>query len=74
VRLIQKAIDDIYGTQAGLATAADCSQQYISWLMTKAEHVSAEMAAKFDQVSHGKISKHELRPDIFGPKPKETVQ
>ena len=55
-----------YGSQAKLAEAIGRSQQQISYLMS-AKSISAEMAAKLDRATEGEVSKHDLRPDIFGP-------
>jgi DNA-binding transcriptional regulator YdaS (Cro superfamily) len=42
-----------------------CSQQQISYLL-KAKSISAEMAIKIDEATHGEVSRHDLRPDLFG--------
>lgn len=61
----------LLGSQAKLAQAAGCSQQYISWLLSDtSRRISAEMAIAFDKATDGAVSKHQLRPDIFGPMPK----
>jgi len=57
-----------YGSQAKLAEALRCSQQQISYLL-KASSVSAEMAKKLDEATGGAVSRHDLRPDIYGPAP-----
>lgn len=54
-----------YGSQAKLAEAMGCSQQQIAYLL-KASSITAEMALKIDAATNGKVSKHHLRPDIFG--------
>lgn len=61
---IRTAIDQL-GSQAKLAQAMGCSQQQIAYLL-KAHSISAEMALKIDAATNGAVSKHELRPDIFG--------
>jgi DNA-binding transcriptional regulator YdaS (Cro superfamily) len=55
----------IHGSQARLADAVGCSQQQISYLLT-AKKITAEMALKLDAATGGEVSKHVLRPDIFG--------
>lgn len=55
-----------HGSQAKLAEAIGCSQQQISYLL-KAKSISAEMAIRIDAATEGEVSKHKLRPDIFGP-------
>ena len=62
---IEKAIGH-YGSQAKLAEAMNCSQQQIAYLL-KASSITAEMALKVDEATAGTVSKHTLRPDIFGP-------
>lgn len=64
--LIAKAIA-LRGSQRRLAVAANCSQQQISYLMTGASGISAEMALKIERATDGVISRHDLRPDIYGP-------
>jgi len=55
-----------FGSQEKLASAIGCSQQQISYLK-KAKSISADMAKKLHEATNGKVSKHILRPDIFGP-------
>ncbi|MGE0232695.1 MAG: transcriptional regulator [Flavobacteriaceae bacterium] len=62
------------GSQAKLAQAAGCSQQYISWLLNEAGQISAEKAIAFERATEGTVSRHDLRPDIFGPAPAEAAQ
>lgn len=66
--LIGQAVESV-GSQAKLATAAGCSQQLISQLLAGKVGITAETAIKIDAATNGTISKHELRPDIFGPEP-----
>lgn len=70
---IARAIE-LHGSQVKLAREVGCSQQYISWLLKEADQVSAEMAVAFEKATGSAISRHDLRPDIFGPAPtKEAV-
>lgn len=66
--LLRKAVE-IAGSQAKLAEALGISQQGVSFLMNKADRVSAEIAVKIEQFTDGQILRSELRPDIFGPAP-----
>jgi DNA-binding transcriptional regulator YdaS (Cro superfamily) len=66
--LIGKAVESV-GSQAKLATAAGCSQQLISQLLQGKVGITAETAQKIDAATNGTVSKHELRPDIFGTPP-----
>lgn len=63
--LIEAAIETAGGSQQKLAEACKVSQQQISYLL-KADSISAEMAMKIDSATDGKISRQQLRPDIFG--------
>ncbi len=65
--LIQRAID-CHGSQAKLADKMGCSQQQIAYLL-KAKSITAEMAMKVDAATNGAVSRHDLRPDVFGRKP-----
>lgn len=65
--LINRAVTHC-GSQAKLATKAGCSQQQIAYLL-KAKNISAEMAMALDTATDGVVSRHDLRPDIFGEKP-----
>lgn len=62
--LIQHAVD-ITGSQQKLAESAGCSQQHISYLLTTAKRVSAETALSIERATGGKVTRHELRPDLF---------
>lgn len=62
--LIERAINH-HGSQAKLADKMGCSQQQIAYLL-KAKSITAEMAIKVEGATGGAISRHELRPDIFG--------
>lgn len=62
---IERAVE-IHGSQTRLAAAMGCSQQQISYLL-HAKSITAEMAMSLDEVTDGKVSRHDLRPDIFGP-------
>lgn len=65
---IERAIA-IHGSQVKLAKEAGCSQQFISWLLKDAEQISVEMALAFERATGGQVSRHDLRPDIFGEAP-----
>ncbi|WP_313534521.1 YdaS family helix-turn-helix protein [Haematobacter sp.] len=71
---IERAIR-IYGSQARLADVMGCSQQQISYLLN-AKSISAEMAKMVDEATGGRVSRHALRPDIYGhlPSKKEAAE
>ncbi|MFM2005148.1 MAG: hypothetical protein RLZZ09_803 [Pseudomonadota bacterium] len=62
--LINAAVEHC-GSQKKLADAAGCSQQQISYLL-KATTITAEMSIKIDEATGGVVSRHDLRPDLFG--------
>lgn len=64
-QLLQDAIKEA-GGQTKFAEALGISQQGVSYLVTKAKNVSAEIAVAIDKATNGKIKKSDLRPDIFG--------
>lgn len=57
----------LHHTQAGLAAALGISQQHVSRMFTGAYVVDAVIAVKIEQLTKGKIKRHELRPDLWGP-------
>lgn len=61
---IQKAIDKA-GSQRALADAIGISQQSISYLVTDAKKVPAEVAVAIDKYTEGEVSKSDLRPDLW---------
>ncbi|RWI33430.1 MAG: helix-turn-helix domain-containing protein [Mesorhizobium sp.] len=69
---IKRAVD-LLGSQAKLAHAAGCSQQYISLLLQGKTGLSAEKAIDFERATDGAVTKSELRPDIFGAEPERAA-
>ena len=63
--LIETAVRE-HGSQAKLAGVLGCSQQLVSQMLTGRVRITAEMAVKLDVATGGKVSRHDLRPDIFG--------
>lgn len=61
---IQRAVERA-GSQKALAEALGISQQGVSYLMTDAKNISAEIAVAIDRYTNGEISKAALRPDLF---------
>jgi DNA-binding transcriptional regulator YdaS (Cro superfamily) len=64
--LLDKAIK-IMGTQTKLACALGVSHNAVYWARRRGS-VTAEMALGIDRVTARKVSKEELRPDLFGAK------
>lgn len=69
---IERAVS-LHGSQVKLAKEVGCSQQYISWLLKDADQISAEMAIAFERATGEAISRHDLRPDLFGPRQGEAA-
>lgn len=56
----------IFETQKALADAVGVTQGMVSfWLLGKTE-VTWDKAIKIEQVTRGQVTRHDLRPDIFG--------
>ena len=53
------------GSQAKLGEATGRSQNAV-WHARSTGRVTAEFALAIDRVTDGQVSKHELRPDIYG--------
>ena len=63
--LLQRAINKA-GSQQALAAAIGVSQQQVSYLMTKAKRIPAEVAIAVERATEGEVTRAELRPDLFG--------
>lgn len=63
---LQKAIE-IAGGQRALARSLGVAQAHVwYWLNKSAGKVPAERAAQIEEATHGAVTRHDLRPDIFG--------
>ena len=57
----------IYGSRARFAAAMGVSGEAVrKWERTR---VPAERCREIERLSHGEITVHQLRPDLFGPAP-----
>lgn len=63
--LIQQAID-ILGNQEALAREIGLTQQGVSYLRNKSSQVPGEIAVAIHRATRGRVSKRDLRPDLFG--------
>jgi DNA-binding transcriptional regulator YdaS (Cro superfamily) len=61
--LLQTAIEEA-GSQAKLGKAIGCSQNAI-WQAKNRGTVTGEMAVAIERVTNGKVTKQQLRPDLF---------
>lgn len=67
--LIRRALKLYGGSQTKLAEAMGCTQQQVWFLLERSKGVSAEMALAIDRATGGKVSREELRPDLFSTEP-----
>lgn len=72
---LKKAIECV-GGQSALARAigGKVKQAHVwYWLNEGGAQVPAEHCIAIEEATAGKVSRHELRPDVFGPKPAEAA-
>lgn len=69
--LLQAAVT-LVGSEAKLGKATGFSQNAI-WHAKTQGRVSAEMAAAIDRATGGAVSKHRLRPDLYGTSPEQAA-
>ena len=67
---LKKAVA-ISGGQAALARLLGLKQQHISWWINKSKRVPAEHVIAIERAVGGAVTRHDLRPDVFGPAPNE---
>lgn len=63
---LRKAIA-IVGGQTALARAIGLQQPHVWYWLNKGCPVPAEHCAAIERATEGKVSRHDLRPDLFGP-------
>ena len=57
--------------QADYANRAGTTIGYLRKAMSKGQRFDGALARRLDEESGGAVSRHDLRPDIFGPAPKK---
>lgn len=67
---LERAIE-VVGTQAALARAIGVKPQHIWNWLNRDENVPAEQVLAIEAAAAGKVTRHDLRPDIFGPAPSD---
>lgn len=67
--LIQKSLDIHGGTQTSFAKACGVSQGLVSQFLRGAKKPGWKTCQKIELITQGKVTRHQLRPDIFGEKP-----
>jgi len=65
---LQKVIDEV-GSVSELARLLDVSQPYVSHWLAGRKKIPATKVKLLVELSNGKVTEEELRPDVFG-KPK----
>src|SRR6266496_1906055 len=63
---LQRAIA-LFGSQEALARAMGCSQSKISWLIHQADKISGDDAVMIEQLTRGRVTRAQLRPDLWAP-------
>lgn len=66
---LSRAIE-LAGGQKPLADLVGTTQSQIwYWLSRSKRGVPGEFASKIEDATNGEVTRHDLRPDIFGPRP-----
>lgn len=72
--MIERAIKQGGGTQEAFAKAIGKKQSYVSMLKRRVvelgRKVPSDICPKIEEATGGAVTRHDLRPDIFGPAPK----
>lgn len=64
-------ISTIYGSRARFAAAMGISSEAVrKWELSR---VPAERCLEIERLSNGAVTVHDLRPDVFGPAPREAA-
>lgn len=64
---------DLVGGQTRLSGAIGKSPRYVSWLIHYANKpLKAEVAVAIEGATDGLVTRHDLRPDLFGSPPQHT--
>lgn len=59
--------------RAELAKAVTSSPDYLWQVATDRRKASHELAKSIERATNGAVSRHDLRPDIFGPAPEQRA-
>jgi len=63
---LQSAIE-IMGSQTALARACGVEQGHVWHWLNRAKKLPAERAIQIEHATNGRVTRHQLRPDLFGP-------
>lgn len=62
---LERIIEDHFGTQTVAAKALGITPQAVSDMVRKGKRVPAEWCIPLESATEGKVTRHELRPDIY---------
>lgn len=72
MNVIARALEESGLTQSELAARISVTPQAVNqWV--KAGHVPAERCRSIEEATRGRVTRYDLRPDVFGPAPKRRV-
>lgn len=60
--------------QAEYAKRAGTSIGYLRKALSKGQRFDGALARRLDEESRGDVSRHDLRPDVFGPAPQKPAK
>ena len=61
---------EILGSQSATGRACGKSQSHVWWWLNRSKRVPAEHVIAIEKATEGKVSRHDLRPDLY---PKEAA-
>lgn len=60
-----KVAKDTLGTEAALADAVGVKQPSVNYILKSGKRVPAEWCLPIERATEGKITRHQLRPDLY---------
>lgn len=73
IEALQKAVE-LAGGQSSLARALGVKQQHVWNWLHRDRKPAAEYVLAIESAVEGKVSRYDLRPDVFGPPPQSAAQ
>ena len=65
IAALKLAISDHFGTQGAVARAVGVTPQAVSEMVRKGREVPAKWCLPIEEATGGKITRHDLRPDLY---------
>ena len=56
---------EILGSQSALARACGKAQGHVWWWLNRSKRVPAEQVLVIERATKGRVTRHELRPDLY---------